>query len=1016
MAADDERHEDDEEMEDLAAGEGENEDDEESDQDSDDEEDGGGGEGNIGELGAAVDREPYVYDHHVKYIAAARRKGLLEEVRGARERMNSLFPLSPQLWLQWVEDEQRLAISSEDQQGVRALFQRGVKEYMSVLLWRSYTNFMVKCWTDAGCPISAQSGSAASGAVTEADVQSGCEEALTHVGLHPSAGHSIWAAYRDFKAQLLRQMLSPGVATSEKMRSAQVQGIRSLFTRQLAVPHTCAARTAAEYIAWEGALAGKEGKEAEEAAAEAVGAAMAETTADVSGSDVASGLPQGVQGAFVRAAAAMEKRRGVEERLSELQGESEVAQVEAQAEASLAQAYHDYWRMEEADGNDPARVQLAFERAVTALPVDISLWNAYTAYVDKNLSKVPRVVCAVHARAVRNCPWVGSLWVTHLLALERSGADETALSQAFEQALLAGIQDPKEYLEVFLTRVDGLRRRLQAEKDKASPGAAQPKAASDGPAPDQKNATLESQAVDTLRSTFDRIRAWVETTEASAAEASGAQASVDPSAASSHWLDPDFRIPSYWSAVEADVVHDVQAARAVWDHALQRRAAEVELWQRVVAFEVQRGDISKARALFRRAYSRRFSADWGAQVICSEWLRFEREHGTLADYDSALAKVSDRLAQLAAIEAQVQQQQQEVPVGGGGGADGREGKRQMRRKGGEQAEVAEGQQGAGGRKRGRAEEEVGKQAVKRGRGAPTSAPTSAAPVARGGQAGAAAGGAKSGAPGEGRRLGTEAQDRASDGNPARQGAEAGHEEGDAAREQQQQQRFTDERTVFVSGLPLQLREEELKGVFQQVGITPRAVRLVFDRQTKRFRGFAYVELQEEGDVAAAEQRLNKHHMNGRRISVKKSDPSRGRGHDGGAEQGEGQCRGVQGHGRGMTGQGMRGRGRRGEGDFSRGSHAGGHPGGQHPSASQHPVGHRRGGHLQLFGTPTFAMPRRLSMAATQQQSQMKQDGAPATGDTGAGGDAAKEEKPVASNADFRALFKAKLVGPEDIGT
>lgn len=46
----------------------------------------------------------------LQYIAAARRTGQLEAVRGARERMNAVFPLSPQLWLQWTQDEQRLAI------------------------------------------------------------------------------------------------------------------------------------------------------------------------------------------------------------------------------------------------------------------------------------------------------------------------------------------------------------------------------------------------------------------------------------------------------------------------------------------------------------------------------------------------------------------------------------------------------------------------------------------------------------------------------------------------------------------------------------------------------------------------------------------------------------------------------------------------------------------------------------------------------------------------------------------
>lgn len=48
----------------------------------------------------------------------------------------------------------------------------------------------------------------------------------------------------------------------------------------------------------------------------------------------------------------------------------------------------EYSQLEQTEGKDPARVQLLYERAVAALPVDSSLWDAYTTYVDKNLGKV----------------------------------------------------------------------------------------------------------------------------------------------------------------------------------------------------------------------------------------------------------------------------------------------------------------------------------------------------------------------------------------------------------------------------------------------------------------------------------------------------------------------------------------------------------------------------------------------------------------------------------------------------
>lgn len=138
-------------------------------------------------------------------------------------------------------------------------------------------------------------------------------------------------------------------------RAAQVQRIRTLFVRQLGVPHASAALTAAQYAAWEGAVAGKEGEEAEAADAEAAETGAAGADGGLGPSDgipeagVVSSLPKAVQGAFEKAAAAMEKRKDLEERIKGLQGQQggegegqggEAPALDAQAQAGLAQAYH----------------------------------------------------------------------------------------------------------------------------------------------------------------------------------------------------------------------------------------------------------------------------------------------------------------------------------------------------------------------------------------------------------------------------------------------------------------------------------------------------------------------------------------------------------------------------------------------------------------------------------------------------------------------------------------------------
>lgn len=438
------------------------------------------------------------------------------------------------------------------------------------------------------------------------------------------------------------------------------------------------------------------------------------------------------------------------------------------------------------------------------------------------------------------------------------------------------------------------------------------------------------------------------------------------------------------------------------------------------------------------------------QVLCTEWLRFEREHGTLEDYDAALAKVpttkekavllcaegipisqtrgmlmvpqkkealwqlqkgfsrdtsgisgdvccccrasspalvsqvSDRLAQLSALQAQAQAQAQ-VQQGQEPGSEGvaKEGdskrKRQKARReaqaaqaalaaqavegGGAEGREAQGAKGgeagaaSAAKKRGREletdtatpDQDGSAQAAKRGRGSGAPGEAQRSTTGKEGPSAAeeALPSARERAPGEAQPSGASAPAAGSvhggSEGEARAGAEGAAEAGSGsgasgAGEGPQAPRFTDERTVFVSGLPLkvlyskdspvpeqyvanssipkltcftddstvfvsgflgeiqcstrfalqctdawtpvdcglydflrettvippdmegshfvglmdcvcailffslifsplvlQLKEDELRSLFGEASLTPRDVRLVFDRQTKRFR-------------------------------------------------------------------------------------------------------------------------------------------------------------------------------------
>ncbi|KAG6480103.1 hypothetical protein ZIOFF_063581 [Zingiber officinale] len=334
-------------------------------------------------------------------------------------------------------------------------------------------------------------------------------------------------------------------------------------------------------------------------------------------------------------------------------------------------AYANYIKFEESSG-DPVRIQILYERAVSRFPVSSDLWLGYTSYLDQNL-KVPTILRSVYSRATRNCTWVGELWVHYLLSLERMHATEKELSdcqvlvllfvlsknprlrrrmrqrkkmrrwRVLFTSLLAGEKSQSldairtilppllvdvaflavrkegvvkplvtklsgRYLDLFLTRVDGLRRRMSLAEAKK----------------DGLDYTI-------IRETLQRATEY-----------------LSPDCLSTDEL---LCLHSYWARLEVSLGKDIGAACGVWENLLKKRGTMLEVWQSYITMELELGQINEARSIYRRCYTKRFSGT-GSEDICYSWLRFERENGTLEDYDTAQKKVAPRLKELKAFRAQ----------------------------------------------------------------------------------------------------------------------------------------------------------------------------------------------------------------------------------------------------------------------------------------------------------------------------------------------------------------------------
>ncbi|XP_010529912.1 PREDICTED: squamous cell carcinoma antigen recognized by T-cells 3 [Tarenaya hassleriana] len=510
-------------------------------------------------LESEVAANPYNYDAYVQYIKLLRKTADLEKLRQARETMSAIFPLSPSMWQDWTKDEASLSSSADAVPEIEKLYERGLSDYQSVSLWCDYLNFLQESDPSVtGCSLDGIS-----------KMRNLFERAIPAVGFHVTEGHKIWEAYRDFEQAIFLTIDETSITEKEK----QMQRIRSIFQRQLSVPLANLSSTLSAYKAWE---------------------VEQGVDLDVESDDLSKISPQ-VAAAYKKASNMYNDRTHLEEQVSR----------KDLSEADKFQQYLNYIKFEQTCG-DPARVQAIYERAVTEFPISSDLWIDYTRYLDKTL-KVGKVIKDVYSRATRSCSWTGELWARYLLALERGSSSEKDISAVFERSLQCTFSSFEEYLDLYLTRVDGLRRRMSSSSG------------------------LEALDFSLIKETCQQASDYL----------------------TQHMQNTDglLRLHVYWSNLELNLGKDLAGARGVWESFLKRSGSMLAAWQGYIDMEVRLGHIKEARSIYRRCYTRKFDGT-GSEDICHGWLHFEREHGTLDDCDHAVQKVAPRLEELRLLKLQ----------------------------------------------------------------------------------------------------------------------------------------------------------------------------------------------------------------------------------------------------------------------------------------------------------------------------------------------------------------------------
>ncbi|XP_031164728.1 squamous cell carcinoma antigen recognized by T-cells 3 isoform X1 [Sander lucioperca] len=375
--------------------------DEEEDDSSEDEKEN---EAEIQRLEEQLSINAFDYNCHVDLIKLLKQEGELSRLRKARQKMSELFPLTEEIWLDWLKDEIRLTEEEPNREKVYELFEKATKDYICPDIWLEYAQYSI-------------GGMGSPGGMDK--VRSIFERAVTAVGLHMTKGQMVWEAYREFENVILSTVQPPPgrIPSREEqdLLKTQLDRIHTLFRRQLAIPLMDMEATYAEYEEWS-----------------------------------EHGVAETVVHQYKKALQQLAKCKSLEESLI-------VAEPPKLAE------YQSYIDFELKEG-DPARVQIIFERTLAENCLVPDMWAKYTTYLDRQL-KIKDLVLSSHERAVRNCPWTMGLWKSYLLALERHGADHHTVSDVFEKALNAGFIQATDYVEIWQAHLDYLRRRVDFSKE-----------------------------------------------------------------------------------------------------------------------------------------------------------------------------------------------------------------------------------------------------------------------------------------------------------------------------------------------------------------------------------------------------------------------------------------------------------------------------------------------------------------------------------------------------------------------
>jgi hypothetical protein len=215
--------------------------------------------------------------------------------------------------------------------------------------------------------------------------------------------------------------------------------------------------------------------------------------------------------------------------------------ISAQGENELLDAYKGYLLYEKRQHNRK-RIIMLYERAITDLSLESSIWLDYLNYLEDTIRDAV-ILQPIYKRASRNIPWCSKVWQKWMRSSEIWG-EHTLVQKLFELALSSGFSTAEDYRNIWLTYLEHQRRRIEhcSEEEK-------------------------KEYLDLLLRTFDK-----------ACERLAHDFGLDG--------DPNCIILQYWARTEAIHANNMEKARMLWADILsQGHSTTASYWLEYISLE-----------------------------------------------------------------------------------------------------------------------------------------------------------------------------------------------------------------------------------------------------------------------------------------------------------------------------------------------------------------------------------------------------------------------------------------------